>query len=345
MSAQGLSVDIHARYFRHCLTMLPAQTAVLDATRMTLAHLCLAGLAALGRLDETVSKQEKKEMVEWIYAQQIPARRGNEAYRGFRGGSLFGPHEACENVAANSGNVAATYSALCALLMLGDDLARVDREAIVRALGCLQQESGSFIPHPGTTERDPRFIFCACAISYILDDWRGVDRLAASRYIGGCINFDGGMTQAPLHESHGGHLYCCVASLSLMGTLHKVVAVGDRSRMLRWAMLHQNGGYQGRTNKDPDVCYSFWIGASVEMLGGHALVNCDEVAAFIQSCEAPYGGVSKNPDTRPDPLHSALGIAGYGFCRPDELPRMAPELLLPESIVRSLRAAQTTSAV
>ncbi|KAJ2402740.1 geranylgeranyl transferase type-1 subunit beta [Coemansia sp. RSA 2559] len=334
--APTLLVDKHARYFKHCLTMLPAETVSLDATRMTLTHICLAGLAALGRLDEMVPDDKRGEIIEWIYAQQIPAAPGNAAYRGFRGGSLFGPHGTCENVAANSGNVAATYSALCALLLLGDDLSRVDRKAIVYVLRQLQQPSGSFAPHPGTTERDPRFIFCACATSYILGDWSGIDRDAATRYIKSCINFDGGMTQAPFQESHGGHLYCCVASLSLMGTLD--AALPDRSRTLRWAMLHQNGGYQGRTNKAPDTCYSFWIGASVEMLGGHALLNTDEVAGFIHECETAYGGVSKVPGARPDPLHSALGIAGYGFCRPSELPRMSPELLLPESVVQGLRS-------
>ncbi|KAJ2559590.1 geranylgeranyl transferase type-1 subunit beta [Coemansia sp. RSA 1933] len=334
MTATSLAVDKHARYFKHCLTMLPAETVSLDATRMTLTHISLAGLAALGRLDEMVPEDKRAEVIEWVYAQQIPAAPGNAAYRGFRGGSLFGPHEKCKNAEANSGNVAATYSALCALLLLGDDLARVDRKAIVYVLRQLQLPSGTFIPHPGTTERDPRFIYCACAISYILDDWSGVDREAATRYIQGCVNFDGGMTQAPLQESHGGHLYCCVASLSLMGTLH--AALPDATRTLRWAMMHQNGGYQGRTNKAPDTCYSFWIGASVEMLGGHALVNADEVAAFIQDCETAYGGVSKVPGARPDPLHSALGITGYGFCRPDELPRMSPELLLPASIVQGL---------
>ncbi|KAJ2719137.1 hypothetical protein GGI07_005402 [Coemansia sp. Benny D115] len=328
-----LAIDKHARYFKFALTMLPSSATNLDATRMTLVHLCLVGLAALGRLDATLPLQDRQAMVEWIYAQQIPATGDNAAYRGFRGGSLFGPHAACASAASNSANVAATYSALGALLLLGDDLSRVDAAAVVAALRHIQLPSGSFAPHPGTTESDPRFIYCACAISAMLGDWSGVDRDAATRFIVSCVGLDGGLSQAPLHESHGGHLYCCIASLALMGRLD---ALPDRSRTLHWALMRlgstaEQGGYQGRANKAADVCYSFWIGAAVELLGGHNLVDPALLADFTLACEAPYGGVAKCPGAQPDPLHAALAIVGLGFFDAGA-PRMSPALLLPEAL-------------
>ncbi|KAJ1840721.1 geranylgeranyl transferase type-1 subunit beta, partial [Coemansia sp. RSA 2708] len=324
--AAELAINAHARYFKHCLTMLPAETTSLDATRMTIAQLCLVGLATLGRLEDTLPEKRRAEMVEWIYAQQIPNGRGG--YGGFRGGSLFGPHDRCEYEPANSGNLAATYSALCSLLLLGDDLSRVDKQAVVGAIRSLQQESGTFAPHPGTTERDPRFIYCACAISTILGDWSGVDKDAATRYIVGCCNYDGGLTQMAFQESHGGHLYCCIAGLSLMGRLD---ALPSRQRTLQWALFRQSGGYQGRANKAPDVCYSFWVGASIEILGGHDLVDSSTVVHFIQQCESTIGGLSKWPGYLPDPLHAALGIVGFSFHRPEQFPHISPELLLPAS--------------
>ncbi|KAJ2883094.1 geranylgeranyl transferase type-1 subunit beta [Coemansia aciculifera] len=333
--ATQLAVDSHARYFRICLSGLPHQMTSLDAARMTFVQLCLVGLTALGKLDEVCSAEEKKQMIEWIYGQQVlgDGTELSAAYCGFRGGSLFGPHDLCDYVAANSANVAGTYSALCALLLLGDDLSRVDRPAIVEALRCLQQDSGCFAPHPGTTERDPRFIYCACAISAILGDWSGVDKDAAVKYIVSCCNPDGGMTQAPFQESHGGHLYCCVASLALMGRLD---AIPDRQRTLKWALQRQNCGYQGRVNKPADSCYSFWVGAAVELLGGHDLVDAAAVSAFLVQCETRFGGIAKFPDEFPDPLHAALGVVGFAFCNPDGFPRMSPTLLLPESLVDRL---------
>lgn len=35
----------------------------------------------------------------------------------------------------------------------------------------------------GSGEADMRFLYCACAISYILDDWSGVDVDRAVNYI------------------------------------------------------------------------------------------------------------------------------------------------------------------
>lgn len=32
-------------------------------------------------------------------------------------------------------------------------------------------------------ESDMRFVYCACAVSYMLNDWSGVDTEAATRYI------------------------------------------------------------------------------------------------------------------------------------------------------------------
>ncbi|KAJ1962169.1 geranylgeranyl transferase type-1 subunit beta [Dipsacomyces acuminosporus] len=327
-----LAKELHARYFRRCLDMLPSAMAPMEASRMTLVQLCLVGLSVLGELEAYIPEKERQEMIEWIYDQQVPRNESgsNAAYCGFRGGSLFGPHSACEYLPANCANLAATYSALCSLLLLGDDLSRVDREAIVGAMPYLQQESGLFAPHPDTTEHDPRFMYCACAISKILGDWSGVDREAAVKHIQRCVSFDGGITQAPFQESHGGHLYCCVASLALMDRLD---AIPDKQRTLQWALLRQCGGYQGRTNKAPDACYAFWVGASIEMLGGHGLVDFGSLAEFVVSCESRFGGVAKWPDYYPDPLHAALGIVGFSFCRPDEFPRMSPMLLLPEALV------------
>jgi geranylgeranyl transferase type-1 subunit beta len=44
----------------------------------------------------------------------------------------------------------------------------------------------SFAPTYGSTERDVRFVFCACVISYILDDWSGVDVDRAVDFIRQC---------------------------------------------------------------------------------------------------------------------------------------------------------------
>lgn len=67
---------------------------------MTLAFFCLSSLSLLGELDSNVSEQNKKDWVDWIYAQQVlptgETPDANEALCGFRGSSWsgrpFDPH-------------------------------------------------------------------------------------------------------------------------------------------------------------------------------------------------------------------------------------------------------------
>ena len=39
-----------------------------------------------------------------------------------------------------------------------------------------------------------RFLFCACAISYMLNDWSGVDVDRAVKFIKSCRSYDGAIS-------------------------------------------------------------------------------------------------------------------------------------------------------
>ena len=47
------------------------------------------------------------------------------------------------------------------------------------------------------------------------------------------------------------------------------------------------GGFQGRINKYPDSCYSFWNGASLKILGFDRFINKESVQAYILNCQEP----------------------------------------------------------
>lgn len=60
---------------------------------MTLAFFCLGALSLLGELENNVSEQNKRDWIDWIYAQQVlPAKDSddNKAVCGFRGSSWSG---------------------------------------------------------------------------------------------------------------------------------------------------------------------------------------------------------------------------------------------------------------
>ena len=72
-----------------------------------------------------------------------------------------------------------------------------------------------------------------------------------------------------LHLSYfysGGSTFCAIATLHLMGELHKnFLSAKELERLKRWCLFRQQTGYNGRPNKATDTCYSFWIGSSLQV--------------------------------------------------------------------------------
>lgn len=60
-------------------------------------------------------------------------------------------------------------------------------------------------------------------------------------------------------EAHGGYTFCGIAALQMLNHGH----LCNVDNLLRWTASRQlglEGGFQGRTNKLVDACYSFWQG-------------------------------------------------------------------------------------
>lgn len=97
----------------------------------------------------------------------------------------------------SQGHIAMTYTAVLTLVALGDDLSRLNKEAVITGIGSLQQPNGSFRSLSSPGECDTRFLYCACAVSHVLDDWRGVDKKLAVRYVRSCMSYEGGIALVP----------------------------------------------------------------------------------------------------------------------------------------------------
>ncbi|CAM9212397.1 unnamed protein product [Discosporangium mesarthrocarpum] len=152
---------------------------------------------------------------------------------------------------------------------------------------------------------DLRFTYCACAVSSMLGDWSGVNRSTTVGYILNCFGFDGGCGLVPGGESHGGSTYCAVASLALMGELPNISE--ERREGL-------DEGFQGRPNKDSDTCHSFWVGATLSILGELSLVDIPRVRSFHLACQDTIlGGFSKMPHSLPDLIHSFYSLCWLGI--------------------------------
>ena len=61
----------------------------------------------------------------------------------------------------------------------------------------LQQPNGCFAATEEGGESDTRFLFCACAISAMLNDWSAVDVDLAEAYVISCMTYEGGIALTP----------------------------------------------------------------------------------------------------------------------------------------------------
>ena len=108
------------------------------------------------------------------------------------------------------------------------------------------------------------------------------------------MNFDGGFGCVPGAESHSGQIYCCIGFLSIMHRLHLINA-----DLLGWWLAERqlpSGGLNGRPEKLADVCYSWWVLASLKIIGRLDWINKDELKAFILQCQDDEtGGFSDRP--------------------------------------------------
>lgn len=274
---------------------------------------------------------DKAAIIDWIYAlQYTPISDDDINHCGFRGGSFMGnPFDSSSEIrrdvhAYDSSHIAMTYTALATLKIFGDDFSKIQKDVILRALTSLQLSDGSFVTTIFGSENDLRFTYCAAAICHILDDWSCIDVDKAVEFIIKCQTYEGGIGLNIGFEAHGGSTYCGVAALSLMNRLEDLP---NKKGLIEWCVGRMVGGFQGRCGKDPDCCYTFWIGASLSMLGKGDLIHKEPTRKFTISCaHDTYGGFAKYPGLSPDVLHAYMGLAGLSVMGDDSLSRLEPRL-------------------
>lgn len=238
------------------------------------------------------------------------------------------------DIPMDCGAITMTYCALASLVILGDDLSRVDRRSIIAGMRDLQLPDGSFKPSILGGESDMRLVYCAVAVCKFLDDWSGLDKDKCAVFIKNSLSFEGAFAQCPGAEAHGGSTYCALASLKLMSKIEDVLTGPDTDRLIRWCMNRfDRGGFSGRPNKDQDTCYSFWIGACLRILNHFSFIEQRDLLEFMLRAQEEKGGLSKVPTFYSDPLHTYLGFAGLTFlddemcaCRNIHLLKLDPTL-------------------
>lgn len=315
-----LAAKKHKAFFRRCLTLLPQVFTPYDSSHVSLVYFCLGGLDLLDDLS-SMTDEERKTIISWTYLHLV-ANGG-----GFRGSMT---HDLKVDSPYDAPNLAATYFCLCILAMLRapDIFSRIDRSRILGFVRNCQRGTGAFSAcyHESLGpfgECDTRQAYLATAIHRLLTGNRtgpSFDVSGVVQSIERSMCYDGGLSDTPNSESHGGLSYCGIAALSLVDKLpasEKTISwlvrrqIDNNDDPNVWSQ-DENGGRNGRVNKPADTCYSFWTGASLEIYG--KLHECSDINAerqfLLKHCQHNLmGGFVKAKGAPPDPLHSYLGLA------------------------------------
>lgn len=69
-------------------------------------------------------------------------------------------------------------------------------------------------------------------------------------------------------------------------------------------------GFNGRLNKKPDTCYTWWVSGALSILGEGTIVDRLPSRSFIlERTQHVIGGFGKHPGSPPDVYHAYLGLA------------------------------------
>ena len=206
----------------------------------------------------------------------------------------------------------------------------INRKTMWHYLGRMKQTDGGFTMAPGG-EEDIRGAFCALVVMSLLNLPLDLPPDAPARahgmttfldklgdWVSRCQNFEGGISAAPGNEAHGAYAFCGLGCLSIMGppkeTLNKYFNIPLLVHWLSSRQCTPEGGYNGRTNKLVDGCYSHWVGSCwplVEAAVGKEISNRSALARYILSAaQHKKGGLIDKPGKRADAYHTCYNLAG-----------------------------------
>ncbi|KAK6108752.1 Prenyltransferase and squalene oxidase repeat family protein [Brugia pahangi] len=302
--APTLYRTLHTRLVYRSLKKLGKSCSHLDASR---PWFCYWGMHSLRLLEASLDENLTSSIVRFLKTCEWPTG-------GYGGGPGQYPH------------LATTYGAIMALVSIGTDeaLASIDRKTLKVFLHSVKRPDGGFALHIGG-EADMRGSYCALAvasITNILDDQLRKD---ADSWVISCQTYEGGFGGERCCEAHGGYTFCGVAALMLLGKSALIHA----SSLYRWLANKQmkfEGGFQGRTNKLVDGCYSFWLAAVFPILEVAQLAMGNKISSsfdgkalqeyILVACQdVENGGLRDKPDKSSDLYHTCYVLSGLSIAQ------------------------------
>ena len=197
---------------------------------------------------------------------------------------------------------------------------RINRKKIYEWFMSLKQPNGSFSAANGY-ECDSRSTYCVISVASLLNMLTNELVEGTTEFLISCQGYDGGFSPFPGSETHGSYGFCALAALDLLGALDRI----DLPAVVNWCAMRQmqfSGGFNGRTNKLVDTCYTWWLGAMCKILSDHLKIPpfwnekaiCNYVLTLCQ--DQNKGGLKDKPGVKADMFHTMYGLAGLSAtCR------------------------------
>lgn len=230
----------------------------------------------------------------------------------------------------HDGHLLLTLSALQMLATLDALDQLTDAQGIETFILSLQLDTGAFLGDR-FGEVDTRFVYTALSALSILGRLTPAVGERAVTFITQCQNFDGGFGMVPGAESHAAQVFTCVGALALCNRLDVV----DKDLLGAWLSERQlpNGGLNGRPEKLPDVCYSWWVLSSLAIIGKLHWIDHAKLREFIlESQDTKEGGIADRPDNQVDVYHTLFGIAGLSLMGYEGLEPVDPVYCMPTKV-------------
>ncbi|XP_066279849.1 protein farnesyltransferase subunit beta-like [Branchiostoma lanceolatum] len=297
----------HLAYLKKGLRHLSDVYECLDASRPWLCYWIVHGLELL---EEPMPEETASEIAQFLSACQHP-----------NGGFGGGPGQLA--------HLAPTYAAVNALCILGTEEAYnvIDRPKLQRFLLSAKRPDGAWLMHEGG-EEDVRGAYCAASAATLTNIITPEMFEGTPEWIVRCQTYEGGIAGVPEMEAHGGYTFCGYAALVMLGRERLI----DTKSLLRWTVNRQmrlEGGFQGRTNKLVDGCYSFWQAGTLPLLHRVLMMEGDEALSkeswmFHQGalqeyvlicCQFISGGLIDKPGKARDFYHTCYCLSGLSIAQ------------------------------
>ncbi|EEB07496.1 farnesyltransferase beta subunit Cpp1 [Schizosaccharomyces japonicus yFS275] len=293
----GFALDAHIKFLESSLKPFPAPYTVLDASKTWIIYWELVSLALLGRLTDDVKEQAVHTLA-----------------------TFRGPNGGFTNGLGHKEHILTTYAAVLSICLCNNSEAYdlIDKKRLLDWLMSLRNADGSFRVHD-EGECDSRASYAAVCIAYLVDGVNYPHLFDGTLdWLLQCQTYEGGFAGNPGTEAHGGYTFCSLAAISVLNGSSRV----RRIPLARWLTQRQDailGGLSGRTNKLVDGCYSWWVGASVNLFALEAnsdsdtrpLIKSEKLQEYIyQCCQPATGGLRDKPPKPADLYHTCYCLLG-----------------------------------